>query len=89
MIRIVPLFRAALSFRIHHDQQAADKIRPERDKALLAFGIRVFPDQRALVIENADRIREINAMLSKIRGTLGFVPFETHAYHCMHRRAQT
>lgn len=78
---------AAEAFCPDHHQDAQERVAPHRDYDDFVV-IEVFDGQGKGIIENGRGVGEIHAMLTQVRGSLGFIPFESHD-HSVHTNVHT
>ncbi len=63
--------------RVDHNQQAAERITPESDEALLGRLI-VCDGHGSIIVEDCCGIREVDPMLASIQCRFARVPLELH-----------
>ena len=72
--------------RVHDHEQRAGSTHTERDEALFAKGVRVFPRERVVVGEYRCRFRKRNVVLPEVGFGFFRIPLYVHRPDCMDKR---
>src|SRR5271157_1815311 len=69
---------------LHHNQESAERVHPDRDPPLFISEVRIANCQREIILEDDYGVSEVDSMFGEICRCLARIPLEVHSIHCMH-----